>query len=67
MTNILANHECAKHELFQKMHDAINGGSSVKSGEGAWAYVSTAIAEALGRMEEAAEWKIKAAKVKQDI
>lgn len=46
--NMLEGIKLASHPLFQKMHDGINHSDSEKSGEGAWAYVSTAIAEALG-------------------
>lgn len=46
--NILADHICSQAKLFENMHDGINGGAGLKSGEGAWAYVSTAIAGALG-------------------
>ena len=46
--NMLEGLKLASHPLFQKMHDGINHSASEKSGEGAWAYVSTAIAEALG-------------------
>ena len=46
--NILADHICSQAKLFENMHDGINGGAGLKLGEGAWAYVSTAIAGALG-------------------
>ena len=46
--DILADHICSQAKLFENMHDGINNSGGMKSGEGAWAYVATAIAEAKG-------------------
>ena len=46
--DILADHICSQAKLFENMHDGINNSGGTKSGEGAWAYVATAIAEAKG-------------------